>query len=255
MLSLQFRLLPSLQEHIEKSAPPHYQPGVPRVYRSFRALIDIASDTSTILSQARPLSVSRRHPYFGSEITPGMPVLIKMVAGAYGEILHLTLARFGYASTLYGFYKEEGLPSLYVFEQLPEDSWITLFDFEIQAGRTGCQPYLSDIRLSLNAILDRLEHEGLVHGDLRANNIMIHVKEGKPVVSPSAPKIGLKLIDFDWGGRAGQVRYPVHRNNNIKKIKWPAPIGEAIEIGHDRQLVDSWWKFFGNFRSLGQLNG
>ncbi|KAF9484922.1 hypothetical protein BDN70DRAFT_989196 [Pholiota conissans] len=239
------RELQSFQATVDEPQVIRHQPGVHRVYRSFQSLGDNLYDSSTILSQARPLSLSTRHPYFASQIAETKPVLLKMVAGAYGECVHQTLAESGYAPTLYGFYKEENLPTLYVFKYL-KGGWMTLFDFKARAADVSLKTYLSDIRSALDTILDCLEHEKLVHGDMRTNNIMIQVGEGgEPVTSPTnKTKIALKVVDFDWAGKAGYVRYPPCRNNEIEDVKWPAAIGEPIKVGHDRQVVDSWWGAF-----------
>ena len=60
-----------------------------------------------------------------------------------------------------------------------------------------------------------------------------------------APEVGergmyrLRVIDFDWAGKHGEVCYPPCRNDGES---WPAPRGALIEPRHDAGTVDTWWK-------------
>lgn len=164
-----------------------------------------------------------------------------MVYSGYGDKVHELLAEHGHAPTLYGLYEANGLPTLYVMEYLSDD-WMTLFDFK-QQHEAVYRLHLVAIRSTLRKVLDILERNGFVHGDMRANNIMIQVKSNQP--TPSATKengVNLKLIDFDWAGKTGEVHYPAHRNDDIEDIEWPSAAGTAIVTGHDRMLVDSWMR-------------
>ena len=49
--------------------------------------------------------------------------------------------------------------------------------------------------------------------------------------------VELRVVDFDWAGKAGQVCYPAERNTDIQ---WPGKAGEAILKKHDSEMVDSW---------------
>jgi len=78
---------------------------------------------------------------------------------------------------------------------------------------------------SLRRAVKTLHDEKLVFGDLRRPNILI-------------TKDGLRLVDFDWSGKQGIVRYPIDISS---VIRWPKGVkGEAkIEVEHDRELF-SW---------------
>jgi hypothetical protein len=89
----------------------------------------------------------------------------------------------------------------------------------------------------VHEIIQKLDQANLVHGDLRLNNLMVHVNEDQKILLVDG-KASIKVIDFDWSGKSGQVAYP-WRN---AKIAWPAEIGEAIFPHHDRTLVERWWK-------------
>eukprot|EP00981_Chlorochromonas_danica_P015552 scaffold13179_cov288-Ochromonas_danica.AAC.1 len=75
----------------------------------------------------------------------------------------------------------------------------------------------------LREVVCNLHEQGLVHGDLRANNIRV---AGDRVC----------LLDFDWSGRAGEQRYPNFMNHT--EIVWPdgASDGELLQPAHD----DEW---------------
>ncbi|KAJ6618795.1 hypothetical protein B0H10DRAFT_2164039 [Mycena sp. CBHHK59/15] len=76
----------------------------------------------------------------------------------------------------------------------------------------------------VTSILSILHVGGFVYGDLRPPNIMV-TKEKK-----------VKLIDFDWAGKAGDAKYPIHLATNII---WPAGVEALcnIERDHDLQML------------------
>ena len=49
----------------------------------------------------------------------------------------------------------------------------------------------------------------------------------------------LRVIDFDWAGKAGQVHYQAEQN---REIQWPGEAGGPTEQDHDSKMVDSWMK-------------
>jgi len=51
--------------------------------------------------------------------------------------------------------------------------------------------------------------------------------------------VDLRVIDFDWAGKARQVNYPAEQN---REIQWPGEAGRPIEQDHDLKTVDSWMK-------------
>jgi serine/threonine protein kinase len=74
-----------------------------------------------------------------------------------------------------------------------------------------------------------LHQRGYVHGDLRDTNLMVR-KNGKP---------GLVLIDFDWAGEIGKVRYPMNVNRG-PDLKRPDGVydGELITAEHDIDMLN-----------------
>jgi hypothetical protein len=74
-----------------------------------------------------------------------------------------------------------------------------------------------------------LHEQGLVHGDLRAPNI---------IVMPTANGHAARIVDFDWAGKNGEVKYP-HDVNLHAKLGWARgvrPLG-LIEPKHDMHMI------------------
>ena len=46
----------------------------------------------------------------------------------------------------------------------------------------------------------------------------------------------IKFVDFDWGGKAGQIMYPPFMND---RINWAVsdPVGKPIEQKHDIEML------------------
>lgn len=44
----------------------------------------------------------------------------------------------------------------------------------------------------------------------------------------------MRVVDFDWSGKSGEVCYPKERNEDIK---WPGDRNTPIVIAHDRMQV------------------
>lgn len=171
-------------------------------------------------------------------------VFVKLTTRAYGEKVHKLLALHGYAPQLYGRKVLEGAPTAYVMEHLGL-SWVTLYDLSkgdssgvlrSQVGRDG-------IKYAIERILSILTEATVVHGDLRANNIMVKLDGQQPVLLGS-DGVAVKVVDFDWAGDAGVVRYPASRNQDIPDIEWPGLPGGLIQAQHDRELFESWWPSF-----------
>ncbi|TEB19295.1 hypothetical protein FA13DRAFT_1802443 [Coprinellus micaceus] len=94
------------------------------------------------------------------------------------------------------------------------DDWVTLNEFKDRARDSGAfQPFLTEIRTVLNQIVDVLEANRLVHGDLRLTNVVIRVEED---------------------GR-----------RNTVDIEWPKPEGGGDDMligkNDDRKMVNIWW--------------
>ena len=90
--------------------------------------------------------------------------------------------------------------------------------------------------MAVHEIVKKLERANLVHGDLRSNNLMVHVNANGSVLD--GEDVWIKVIDFDWSGQSGEVVYPTARNTGLW---WPAGVAEEIVIGHDQAVVKRWY--------------
>ena len=77
----------------------------------------------------------------------------------------------------------------------------------------------------------RLHDNGYVHGDIRGPNVIL------------VDEKNLKVIDFDWSGREGSVRYPVDVNLS-SDIEWHEDVRRLGRImkEHDEHLVERFTK-------------
>ena len=74
-----------------------------------------------------------------------------------------------------------------------------------------------------------MKTEGVVHGDLRPNNIMC---QELPDQGKERGELEIKVIDFDWAGRLGVARYPTNRNPDIA---WPGNQRDLIGKDNDKE--------------------
>ncbi|KZT00409.1 uncharacterized protein LAESUDRAFT_764614 [Laetiporus sulphureus 93-53] len=229
--------------------PPTFPSSTPRIYESVTLYAKSGASTpGKLVFEDRLLTSSQRWLFHATLLTPSRlrsptPVVVKLIDGSYSEHVHQLLARHHLAPTLYGCAHREGAPTTYVMEYLGSD-WETLSQFSEKKphGRVAAPTAADPIWASLNQLLAILEQQQFVHGDLRMNNIMVQVnQDGKAVIQKGKKKACIKVIDFDWAGNAGQVRYPQSRNKTLTDITWPGTPGGPINPGHDRRLVESWW--------------
>ncbi|KAF8650730.1 hypothetical protein AX16_005103 [Volvariella volvacea WC 439] len=216
----------------------------------FRGTLTVPSDSTP---QADLPSSSPREGF------TRLPVVVKLVARhqSYGSYVQQCLARHGFVPRLYKESVRPGAPTAYIMQDLGSN-WITLFELSKKyllrhrVGRdtSGIVAAKEGIEIAMQEILEVMESDGVVHGNLRPNNIMIQVEDIVPVLSELRENSGrkrkgelaarLKVIDFDWAGKAGEVWYTPCRNEVIGGIEWPGIAGGLIEAGHDRVLVESW---------------
>jgi hypothetical protein len=153
---------------------------------------------------------------FAAETDDDEKVCIKF-ARHYSKDVHTFCASGGFGPTLKGF---EGLPGgwhMVVMEMIGED-YCRLMDFP--------PPYshFDDITGKLAS----LHQANYVHGDVRNTNIMVK-KDGNQ---------GFKLVDFDWSGRTGEVRYPmnVYQGQRLWRPHG-AEDGLLIKADHDIEML------------------
>ncbi|KAG9042169.1 hypothetical protein FS837_011189 [Tulasnella sp. UAMH 9824] len=213
--------------------------GVPRVYKNYKP----EDGPEQSMTFSRPLESC--HPrsllFIAKEQDPAVEKLVKL-AHTYGTEVHRLLAKNHFAPVLYGHSSLQGAPTAYVMEFLRPNTdgksgWVTLWEFFKSKERAT--RYLKAIETTLGRILTVMEEAGMVHGDLRPNNIMLQVdSDGTPANTREEEGANLRVVDFDWAGKSGSVCYPLQRN---LEIEWPGDPGEGITTRHDRDMVKGWW--------------
>ncbi|KAJ2930697.1 hypothetical protein H1R20_g6391, partial [Candolleomyces eurysporus] len=159
-------------------------------------------------------------------------VVVKMVAESYGADVHQLLAKEGLAPKLYAVSSKTGIPNAYVMERLPQQ-WVTLYSLA-EDSPSDFEQYSQGILNKLKHVITVLKQQGYVHGDFRSNNIMINTN-----TLGDESKVDIKIVDFDWSGKAQVAHYPGSRNPNIT---WPGIPGGPVEQGDDEVLFRSWWQ-------------
>jgi len=120
------------------------------------------------------------------------------------------MADIGLAPKLYGYAEAKGAPTAYVMEYInrPFGTHCQLLKPEDKPSKNTAY-HLKD---ALEKIIAALDEKKYVHGDLRSNNIMIQT-DGMD------KSVDLKVVDFDWAGKAGQVHYPAEQNRR-DSVAW-----------------------------------
>ena len=153
---------------------------------------------------------------FAAETADDKRICVKFVRH-YSKDVHKFCASKGFAPRLEGFEELPGGWHMVVMEMIADD-YCRLIDFP--------PPYshYDDIIEKLTA----LHQENYVHGDVRNTNIMVK-KDGSQ---------GFKLVDFDWSGRIGEVRYPmnVYQGQRLWRPR-EAEDGQLIKADHDIEML------------------
>ena len=207
-----------------------FAPWTPRIYESC-TLLKPKGKKGTLTFVSRPNDAYRRLflTTLSSPSIPDLQVLVKLVPRSYSRDVHKHMADNGLAPKLYGYAEVKDVPTAYVMEYLDPSVWQTLYQL-FKPKKKPNKPTANQLRGALQEIIAALDEKEYVHGDLRSNNIMIRTD----VMDKS---VELKVVDFDWAGKAGQVYYPAERN---EEIQWPGEAGGPIEQDHDSKMIDSW---------------
>ncbi|KAG1738714.1 hypothetical protein EDB19DRAFT_2039530 [Suillus lakei] len=153
---------------------------------------------------------------FSAKTTDDRSLCIKF-ARHYSKEVHQSCASSGFAPALHGFEILPGGWYMIVMEMITED-YCCLGDLSA--------PYPHHAALAEG--LESLHQQGYVHGDIRDTNVMV-----KRTCDP-----GFKLINFDWSGEIGEIRYPmnVYRGDRLWRPDG-AKDGELIMAEHDIDML------------------
>src|SRR4051812_18691462 len=114
-----------------------------------------------------------------------------------------------------------------VMQQLPNTA-LPIRDFIFTAE----SPVLLDsLRDQLEALRNCLQSQDLVHGDLREDNVYVSVHDNS---------VQLRVLDFDWAGRAGEARYSSFLTPAAPRapsLGINRPDNEFITTAHDGEMI------------------
>jgi len=89
------------------------------------------------------------------------------------------------------------------------------------------------VRHKVTSMVRMLHQEGFVHGDIREANILIDDK------SLTSDDMRIYLIDFDWAGPIGEVKYPAEVNKITVRRPDGVEGGGLITEQHDIEMASS----------------
>ena len=97
------------------------------------------------------------------------------------------------------------------------------------AGRTAAElgGVPESVRDAVRRALGILHGRGLVHGDIRLPNVIIQGGDDDEPKDDEAMGARTRIVDFDWAGDEGTVRYPLYLS---KVINWPAGVADYAFI-------------------------
>lgn len=156
---------------------------------------------------------------YGGLTGTGQRVAVKFVR-SYSKDLHEHCASRDFAPALLGFQRLAGDWFMVVMEYM--DGYKTLATLKDRSSiSTQLRQMITDLVTSFHA-------QKFVHGDIRDTNFLVRM-DGK---------LEMKLIDFDWGGKEGEVCYPVLINN--RTVHRPPDVvgGQLIMREHDLLMVE-----------------
>ncbi|KAK0458356.1 uncharacterized protein EV420DRAFT_394133 [Desarmillaria tabescens] len=106
---------------------------------------------------------------------------------------------------------------------------------EFLPGQTVAQKYEGSIpetlREAVRGAVRILHDQSFVHGDIRTPNIVI-------VDGAGDEGERMRIVDFDWAGEQGEVRYPLHLSDYIRSTCGVKDY-DIITFQHDMQMVDA----------------
>jgi hypothetical protein len=164
--------------------------------------------------------------FFG-QTDDGEHICIKFVR-SYSKEAHILCHSMGCSPALRGFQCIPGGWKMVVMDSISVD-----YCYADASTLHSCQQ-------EIEGKIVALHQAGYVHGDIRGANLMVR-NDGS---------VGFMLIDFDWAGEIGKVRYPINVNVNLKEdgsVKRPAGAydGELIKAEHDIEMLHTTFQVTG----------
>ncbi|KAH8917023.1 hypothetical protein BT69DRAFT_1355087 [Atractiella rhizophila] len=137
----------------------------------------------------------------------------------YSREVHLKCASRGLAPKLRGFEELSGGWKMVVMDRLRPEEYMELYQPEVTPT--------SALMDTIESKLTELHQQHYVHGDIRESNILVSL-DGKQFM----------LVDFDWAGKTGEVRYPMNVNRGPGLWRPDGAVdGQLILPDHDMQML------------------
>ncbi|KAI0252353.1 hypothetical protein BJV78DRAFT_1281708 [Lactifluus subvellereus] len=144
----------------------------------------------------------------------GIGPLIVKFARRYSAEAHKLLARLGHAPRLHAV---TTLPGSWVMVVMNFSLYPSLDDLTVLLSDRSRQKVLSKV----TDIVQALHKNHLVHGDIRSTNLLVDDQ-----TLARDEDLVIHLLDFDWAGRIGEVKYPM--GVNTETMTRPAGVAGAI---------------------------
>lgn len=253
-------LLP-VAEHVGQLLPQHFKVAAFPASAAAEGTEAGGVSRSITLTVGRP--ILKEHMAFEAEVVAAPADIIELPSGSR-FVLKIGRDRYGvdaHAAAASG----ACAPALLGYQRLP-GGWcaVLMMRMEIEHGWSQYEPCNASQRAAVeHAYLHHVQSHGFVHGDLRPCNILVapipalaasHAAMGgaggdgasrsaasawkgaSSAVSGSSASGSLGwrvcIIDWDWAGPAGSVRYPFSMNIDVKRAAGALP-GAVITAAHD----------------------
>ncbi|KAG7442084.1 uncharacterized protein BT62DRAFT_922901 [Guyanagaster necrorhizus] len=209
-----------------------------RVARIFYALQRSIKELQTYYKNLKPqpLEENKPHPRFFPSITSsrfnnkkGQKKVVVNFIQHYGEEAHKLLAQLQLAPALLYVGPIDGCGVSYGKLQMVVMEYI---QDQTLVGAYSGRRLPEDIKKAIKG-LDALHNQDLVYGDLRRQNIMIADATGEENRGDR-----VRFIDFDWAGKAGDVKYPLHLASCISAISGALEY-DLIQKDYDIMMLDA----------------
>ena len=151
----------------------------------------------------------------------GEQLCVKFVR-TYAWTVHQQCTAWGIFPSLRGFNAVPGGWYMVVMDLL--EGYECLYDIKYRLSHEEKK----SLRGELRSKLTDLHKMNLVHGDVRDVNVMVR-----------KDRSGWSLVDFDWSGKIGEVRYPMNVNHGLGLRRPEGALdGELILADHDIEMLD-----------------
>lgn len=162
--------------------------------------------------------LTKRLIFFATVRNTGRKVCVKFTH-RYSREVHETCADMKIAPMLLGYELLPGGWIMVVMDKIDDDYT------PLSTASMTMRGHLYDL---IKKKLEELHQSGMVHGDIRDANIMVQTTAND----------NFMLLDFDWAGKIGEVKYPMNVNRTDLWRPDDAVDGELIKADHDMMMLD-----------------